>query len=93
MLYTFCILYTFYAGRPYVRAKSGLVEDFSQNIFPKTPPEKCTGGGGPRGLPECVFKVGENSPPLKWFTLKIFGKINIKIFQTAYLAFVKKTKF
>ncbi len=45
------MLSTFCSGRPYVRAKSGLFEDFSQNIFNITPPEKCTwggGGGGPR---------------------------------------------
>jgi hypothetical protein len=45
MLYTFCALYDFCAGRPYVRAKWGLFGDFSQNIFPISQPEKCTGGG------------------------------------------------
>ncbi len=47
--------------KPSLVAKSGLPDDFSQNVFPKTPPRNGNACWGARALPESCFKVGENS--------------------------------
>ena len=52
----------------------GLPDEFSQKMFPITPPGNGNVGLGPRDLSEFGFKVGENSPPPK----KIAGKISAK---------------
>ena len=57
-----------------LRAKSGLSDEFSQKMFPITPPGNGNVGLGPRDLSEFGFKVGENSPPPK----KIAGEISAK---------------
>ncbi len=65
------IHYTLCNGEPSLGAKSGLPDEFSQKMFPKTPPGNGNVGLGPRELSEFGFKVGENSPPPK----KIDGEI------------------
>jgi hypothetical protein len=52
----------------------GLPDEFSQKMFPITPPGNGNVGLGPRDLSEFGFKVGENSPPPK----KIAGEISAK---------------
>jgi hypothetical protein len=42
--------YTFCTGGPSLEAKLGLVDGFSQKIFPKTPPGNGNVGMGPRDL-------------------------------------------
>ena len=66
--------YTLCTGGPSLRAKSGLPDEFSQKMFPITPPGNGNVGLGPRDLSEFGFKVGENSPPPK----KIAGEISAK---------------
>jgi hypothetical protein len=56
------------------RAKLGLPDEFSQKMFPITPPGNGNVGLGPRDLSEFGFKVDENSPPPK----KIAGEISTK---------------
>jgi hypothetical protein len=63
---TLCGRYTLCAGRPSLVANLGLPEDFSQNMFPKTPTGNGNGGWGTRALSESSFKVGENSLPAKF---------------------------
>ncbi len=53
--------HTFCTGGPSLGAKSGLPDEFSQKIFPKTPPGNGNVGLGPRELSEFGFKVGEIS--------------------------------
>jgi hypothetical protein len=59
---------------PSLGAKLGLPDEFSQKMFPITPPGNGNVGLGPRDLSEFGFKVGENSPPPK----KIAGEISAK---------------
>ncbi len=47
----------------------------------QAPHEKCTGGGGPRGLPEHVLKVLKFAAA-EMFTLKIFSKIKLIIYHS-----------
>jgi hypothetical protein len=61
--YTLCERYTLCAGRPSLVANSGLPDDFSQNMFPKTPTGNGNVGWGTRAPSESSFKVGENSLP------------------------------
>jgi hypothetical protein len=56
------------------RRKLGLPDEFSQTMFPKTPPGNGNVGLGPRDLSEFGFKVGENSPPPKKNCQRNFGK-------------------
>ncbi len=49
--------------RPSLLAKSGLPDDFSQNIFPTTPPGNGNVGWVIRALSDSGFKVGENLLP------------------------------
>jgi hypothetical protein len=55
--------YTLCAGRPSLVANLGLPDDFSQNMFPKTPTGNGNVGWGTRALSESSFKGGENSLP------------------------------
>jgi hypothetical protein len=66
--------YTLCSAGPSLRAKLGLPDEFSQKMFPITPPGNGNAGLGPRDLSEFGFKVGENSPPPK----KIAGEISAK---------------
>ncbi len=66
--------YTLCTGEPSLGAKSGLPDEFSQKMFPITPPGNGNVGLGPRELSEFGFKVCENSPPPK----KIAGEISAK---------------
>ncbi len=66
--------YTLCTGEPSLGAKSGLPDEFSQKMFPITPPGNGNVGLGPRELSEFGFIVGENSPPPK----KIAGEISAK---------------
>jgi hypothetical protein len=45
-----------------LKAKLGLPDEFSQKMFPITPPGNGNVGLGPRDLSEFGFKVGKNSP-------------------------------
>jgi hypothetical protein len=65
---------TLCTGEPSLGAKSGLPDEFSQKMFPITPPGNGNVGLGPRELSEFGFKVGQNSPPPK----KISGEISAK---------------
>jgi hypothetical protein len=71
---------TLCSGGPSLRAKLGLPDEFSQKMFPITPPGNGNVGLGPRDLSEFGFKVGKNSPPPK----KTAGKIRQKI-KTTFL--------
>jgi hypothetical protein len=51
--------YTLCTGGPSLGAKSGLPDEFSQKMFPITPPGNGNAGLGPRGLSEFGFKVGK----------------------------------
>jgi hypothetical protein len=53
---------------------SGLSDEFSQKMFPITPPGNGNAGLGPRDLSELCFKVDENSPPAKKIRWRNFGK-------------------
>ena len=66
--------YTLCSAGPSLGAKLGLPDEFSQKMFPITPPGNGNVGMGPRNLSEFGFKVGENSPPPK----KIAGEISAK---------------
>ncbi len=66
--------YTLCTGEPSLGAKSGLPDEFSQKMFPITPPGNGNVGLGPRELSEFGFIVGENSPPPK----KTAGEISSK---------------
>ena len=66
--------YTLCTGGPSLGAKSGLPDEFSQKMFPKSPPGNGNVDLGPRELSEFGFKDGENSPPPK----KIAGEISTK---------------
>jgi hypothetical protein len=59
--HTFCARHTYCAVALCDEGKSWFADYFSQNIFPITPPKKCSGGKGPRALQEAVLKLGENS--------------------------------
>ncbi len=50
MRYTLYVRYTLYADGPSLGAKSGLADDFSQKIFPITPPGNGNVAMGPRSL-------------------------------------------
>jgi hypothetical protein len=66
--------YTLCSSGPSLGAKLGLPDEFTQKMFPITPPGNGNVGLGPRDLSEIGFKVGENSPPPK----KIAGEISAK---------------
>ena len=66
--------YTLSSARPSLGAKLGLPDEFSQKMFPITPPGNGNVGLGPKDLSEFGFKVGENSPLPK----KIAGEISAK---------------
>ena len=74
----FCIKteknYTLCSAGPSLGAKLGLPGEFSQKMFPITPPGNGNVGLGPRDLSEFGFKVCENWPPPK----KIAGEISAK---------------
>jgi hypothetical protein len=53
----------------------GLPDEFSQKMFPITPPGNGNVGLGPRDPSEFDFKVGENSPPRKKSMAKFRQKI------------------
>jgi hypothetical protein len=72
--YAFLQRYTLCTGGLSLGAKSGLPDEFSQKMFPITPPGNGNVGLGPRDLSEFGFKVDENSRPPK----KIAGKISAK---------------
>jgi hypothetical protein len=50
--------YTLCSAVPSLEAKLGLPDEFSQKMFPITPPENGNVGLGPRDLSEFGFKVG-----------------------------------
>jgi hypothetical protein len=56
---------TLCSGEPSLGAKLGLPDEFSQKMFPITPPGNGNVGLGPSDLSEFGFKVGENSLPPK----------------------------
>jgi hypothetical protein len=60
--------------RPSLGAKSGLADDFSQKMFPITPPRNGNEGNGYRDLLEAGFKIGENSPMPKKIARRNFYK-------------------
>ena len=64
--------YTLCSAERSLGAKLGLPDEFSQKMFPITPPGNGNVGLGPRELSEFAFKVGENLPPPK----KIAGEIS-----------------
>ncbi len=66
--------YTLCSAGPSLGAKFGLPDEFSQKMFPITPPGDGNVGLGPRDLSEFSFKVGENLLPAK----KIAGEISAK---------------
>ncbi len=66
--------YTLCTGGPSLGAKSGLADDFSQKMFPITPPGNGNVGMGPRDLWEFGFKVDKNSPSQKTFAGEISAK-------------------
>jgi hypothetical protein len=66
--------YTLCSAGSSLGANLGLPDEFSQKMFPITPPGNRNVGLGPRDLSEFGFKVGENSPPPK----KIAGEISSK---------------
>ncbi len=72
--------YTLCSGEPSLGAKSGLPDEFSQKMFPISPPGNGNVGLGPRELSEFGFKVGENLPPTKKIAGEISAKNNKKIF-------------
>ena len=74
--------YTLCSAGPSLRAKLGLPDEFSQKIFPITPPGNGNVGLGPRDLSEFGFKVDENSPPLKKIADEILAKNKNNFFGT-----------
>jgi hypothetical protein len=74
--------YTLCSGGPSLAAKLGLPDEFSQKMFPITPPGNGNVGLGPRDLSEFGFKVGENSPPPKKNCRQNFGKYKNNFFGT-----------
>ncbi len=66
--------HTLCSTRPSLGAKLGLSDEFTQKMFPITPPGNGNVGLGPRELSESGFKDGENSPPPE----KIAGEISAK---------------
>jgi hypothetical protein len=61
-------------------AKSGLADDFSQKMFPITPPGNGNVGMGPRDLWEFGFKADKNSPPQKKNCRQNFSKKQKQLF-------------
>jgi hypothetical protein len=72
--------YTLCSAGPSLGAKLWLHDEFSQKMFPITPPGNGNVGLGPRDLSEFGFKVGEKSPP----PIKITAKFRQKI-KTTFL--------
>ncbi len=70
--YTLCERYTLCAGRPSLVANSGLPDDFSQNMLPKTPTENGNVGWDTRTLSESSFlksaeiRCRRTQPPAKY---------------------------
>ena len=56
------------------RSKSGLPDEFSQKMFPITPPGNGNVDLGPRDLSEFGFKIDKNSLPPKKKLRRNFGK-------------------
>jgi hypothetical protein len=71
---------TLCSGGPSLGAKLGLPDEFSQKMFPITPPGNGNVGLGLRDLSEFGFKVGKNSPPPKKTAGEISAKNKKKIF-------------
>jgi hypothetical protein len=59
--------YTLCSAGPSLGAKLWIPDEFSQKMFPITPPGNGNVGLGPRDLSEFGFKVGENSPQAKFW--------------------------
>jgi hypothetical protein len=57
--------FTLCTGGTSLGEKLGLPDEFSQKMFPITPPGNGNEGMGPRDLSEFGFKVDENSLPKK----------------------------
>jgi len=74
--------YTLCSAGPSLRAKLGLPDEFSQKMFPITPPGNGNVGLGPRDLSEFGFKVDENSPPPKKIASEISAKNKNNFFGT-----------
>ncbi len=74
--------YTLCSVEPSLGAKLGLPDEFSQKMFPKTPPGNGNVGLGPRELLEFGFKFGENSPPPKKIASEISAKNKNNVFGT-----------
>jgi hypothetical protein len=73
---------TLCTGEPSLGAKSGLPDEFTQKMFPITPPRNGNEGLGPRELSEFGFKVGENSPLPKKIASEISAKNKNNFFGT-----------
>jgi hypothetical protein len=82
----------FFAAKP-KRAKSRLPDEFSQKMFPITPPGNGNVGLGPRDLSECGFKVAENSPPPKIIASKICAKITTFLGHEYFILFKLKLRY
>jgi hypothetical protein len=74
--------YTLCSAGPSLGAKLGLPDEFSQKMFPITPPGNGNVGLGPRDRSEFGFKVGENSPLPKKIAGEISAKNKNKFFGT-----------
>ncbi len=74
--------YTLCTGGPSLGAKSGLPDEFSQKMFPITPPGNGSVGLGSRDLSEFGFKVDKNSPPPKKSPAKYRQKIKTTFLGT-----------
>jgi hypothetical protein len=74
--------YTLCSDGPSRGAKLGLPDEFSQKMFPITPPGNGNVGLGPRDLSEFGLKVGENLPPPKKNAVEISAKNKNNFFWT-----------
>ena len=81
--------YTLCSAGPSLGAKFGLPDEFSQKMFPITPPGNGNVGLGPRDLSEFGFKVGENSPPPKKIAGEILAKKNPTFFGHEFFLLFK----
>jgi hypothetical protein len=72
-------------------AKLGLPDEFSQKMFPITPPGNGNVGLGPRDLSEFGFKVGENSPLPKKIASEILGHEFFLLFKLKLQYFVQES--
>ncbi len=74
--------FTLCTGELSLGAKSGLPDEFSQKMFPITPPGNGNVGLGPGELSEFAFKVGENSTLPKKIAGEISAKTKNNFFET-----------